>query len=105
MILSGALQIDPTEHAVAAASLSERLADLDRRRRAAEATVESLLATWHGEASTAFRTQWEAWSGAASSVVDELASGVTALGAARTDLVGADERTGTGAARLEGRLG
>ena len=45
MIISGTLLLDPVAHAAATASLGDRLAELDARRRAAESAVESLLAT------------------------------------------------------------
>lgn len=105
MIVSGTLHLDPVAHTAATHLLAERLTDLDVRRRAAEATVEGLLATWHGDASTAFRTQWEVWSEAAARVVDELDASVRALPGARADVVDADARAGIGAGRLEGRLG
>lgn len=101
MILSGTLQLDPAEHAAATASLAARLDDIDTRRRAAETTVEGLLHTWHGEAATAFRTEWEAWSTAAASVVSDLGAAVAALPSARAEVVIAD----SAAAQLGGRLG
>jgi WXG100 family type VII secretion target len=105
MILSGTLQLDPAAHAAATASLGDRLSDLDARRRTAESTVESLLATWHGDAAATFREQWEAWSRAASEVVDELGAAVAALPATASDVVGADDRRGVASDHVRGRLG
>lgn len=104
MIVSG-VRLDPSSHASATASLADRLADLDRRRGAAEAAVEGLLLSWRGEAAAAFRTQWDAWSSAAASVVDDLGASVAALAAARCDLTAADESSGPRSRELEGRLG
>ncbi|NYE35616.1 uncharacterized protein YukE [Nocardioides cavernae] len=105
MIVSGTLHIDPAEHAAATASLAARLDDLAARRRAAEATVEGLLRTWHGEAAAAFRDEWEVWSAAAASVVSDLDAAVSALPGARADVVRADGAAGTTTADLAGRLG
>ena len=105
MIISGTLLLDPVAHAAATASLGGRLSDLDARRRAAESAVEGLLASWHGAAASAFRDQWEVWSGAASAVVDQLGAAVDALPAAASDVVGADDRRGVVGDHLRGRLG
>lgn len=105
MIISGTLQLDPQAHAAATASLGDRLADLDARRRAAETAVQALLATWRGDAAAAFREQWEVWGRAATDVVDELGSAVAALTPTASDLVGADELGGAASDHLRGRLG
>lgn len=105
MILSGTLHLDPAAHAAATDSLTARLADLDARRRAAEATVTGLLAAWRGEAASAFRAEWEPWREAAASVSDGLGAAILALDLVRTDLVAADDGSGLGSARLAGRLG
>ncbi len=105
MILSGTLQLDPAAHATATASLGDRLSDLDARRRTAESTVEGLLATWHGDAASTFREQWEVWSSAASAVVDDLGAAVDALPSAAADVVAADDLRGVAGDHLRGRLG
>ncbi len=105
MILSGTLHLDPATHAAATSSLADRLADLDARRRAAEATVTGLLTSWRGEAAAAFRAEWESWREAALSVSDSLGDAIAALDRSRADVVAADDGSGLGSARLEGRLG
>ncbi|GAA5108983.1 hypothetical protein GCM10023339_08570 [Alloalcanivorax gelatiniphagus] len=105
MILSGTLHLDPAAHVAATTSLADRLADLDARRGAAESVVAGLLATWHGEAATAFRDEWESWREAATSVSAGLASAVTALDRARAARVSADDGSSDRSAMLEGRLG
>jgi WXG100 family type VII secretion target len=105
VILSGTLHLDPAAHAAATTSLADRLAELDTRRRAIEATVAGLLAGWRGQAATAFRSEWETWCQAAASVSDDLGATVAALDRARGDLLVADDDSGLGPARLEGRLG
>jgi WXG100 family type VII secretion target len=109
MTTSGTVHLDPAAHAAASTRLDDRLRDLDTRRRAAEASVERLLAAWHGEAATAFASQWETWSSAAAGVVDDLGAAVAALSGARGDIVTTDshvsQRPAATAGRLEGRLG
>lgn len=105
MILSGTLHLDPAAHAAASAVLAARLDDLDARRRAAEATVEGLLRSWHGEAAAAFRADWEVWSAAAAAVVSDLGSTVAELPRARADVDAADAAAGSSATDLSGRLG
>ena len=106
MILSGTLHLDPAAHAAATTSLADRLADLDARRRAAEATVTGLLATWRGDAAAAFRVEWESWSEAAASVSEVLGADIAALDRSRADVVSADDDSGLGSARLHAaRLG
>jgi WXG100 family type VII secretion target len=105
MILSGTLHLDPAAHAAATDTLTGRLADLDARRRAAEATVAGLLTSWRGEAATAFRAEWEEWRDAAASVSDGLGAAILALDLVRSDVVATDDGSGLGSARLAGRLG
>jgi WXG100 family type VII secretion target len=109
MTSSGTVHLDPAAHAAASTRLDDRLRDLDARRRAAEASVERLLAAWHGEAASTFASQWATWSSAAAGVVDGLGAAVAALSGARGDLVSADtvvsQRPAAMAAHLEGRLG
>jgi WXG100 family type VII secretion target len=105
MIISGTLRLDPAAHAAATATLGDRLSDLDARRRAAESSVEGLLAAWRGDAASAFREQWEVWSRAAGGVLDDLGAAVDALPAAAADVVGADEGRGVASDHLRERLG
>lgn len=109
MTSSGTVHLDPATHAAASVRLDDRLRDLDIRRRAAEASVERLFPAWHGEAATAFASQWATWSSAAAGVVDDLGAAVAALSGARGDLVAADadvsQRPPAMARHLEGRLG
>jgi uncharacterized protein YukE len=109
MTSSGTVHLDPAAHAAASTRLDDRLRDLDARRRAAEASVERLLAAWHGEAASTFASQWATWSSAASGVVDGLGATVAALPGARGDLVSSDtvvsQRPSAMAGQLAGRLG
>lgn len=109
MTSSGTVHLDPAAHAAASTLLDDRLGELDTRRRAAEASVERLLSTWHGEAAAAFGSQWETWRSAAAAVVEDLGDAVAALSGARSDLVTTDahvsQRPRAMAGHLEGRLG
>src|SRR5690242_3891011 len=105
MIISGTLQLDPVAHAAATASLADRLSDLEARRRSATSVVDGLLAAWHGDAASAFREQWEAWSRSAAGVVDDLGAAVDALPAVASDVVTADDQRGVASDHLRGRLG
>lgn len=105
MIISGTIALDPAAHAAATAAVRRRLEDLDERRRAAEQSVDHVLATWRGDAADLFRTRWEEWHRGALSVIDQLAVAADGLERAHRDLTGADQRTEQSAGRLTGRLG
>ena len=103
MILSGSVTLHPADHAASTSELRERLEDLDARRRRADRSIETVLATWRGSAADAFRETWEEWSRATSCLVDDLASAAQALDLARADLGRADASSAGSAHRLEGR--
>ena len=100
MILSGTITLSTAEHAATTAELRARLEDLDLRRRRADRTIETVLATWRGGAADAFRERWEAWSTATAGVVEELSAAAEALDAARLDLAAADASSADAAGRL-----
>ena len=104
MILSGTITLSPADHAATTAELRARLEDLEARRRRADHSIESVLATWRGDAADAFRARWEEWSTATAGVVDELVAAAQALDLARSDLATADCASGTSSERLAGRL-
>lgn len=105
MIISGNLALDRAAHRAASSSLSARLAELDERRRAAEACVDALLASWRGEAATCFAAHWQEWDGAATDVVDALSALLGAVDLARQDHLDTDCATAGRTAQLSGRLG
>ncbi len=104
MILSGTVTLDPAAHAASTAVLRERLEDLDVRRRRADRSIETVLATWRGSAADAFRVRWEEWSTATAGVVSELSEAAQALDLARGDLAGADALAVGSSDLLAGRL-
>ena len=100
MILSGTVTLDPADHAASTDALRARLEDLDLRRRRADHSIETVLATWRGGAADAFRERWEEWSAATASVVGELAAAVQALDLVRADVLAADASARAASERL-----
>lgn len=105
MIISGDLALDRAAHQAASSTLSARLAELDERRRAAEACVDALLSSWRGDAATHFASRWQEWDGAACDVVDALSALLGAVDLTRRDLLDADATAEVHSADLAGRLG
>ena len=101
MILSGTVTLSPADHTASTAELRARLEDLDRRRRRADRSIETVLATWRGDAADAFRSRWEEWSRATAGVVDQLSAAAQALDLARADAVSSDTSSSD---RFVGRL-
>ena len=104
MILSGTITLSPADHAATTAELRTRLEDLDLRRRRADRSIETVLATWRGDAADAFRARWEEWSAATAGVVDDLSAAAQALDLARSDLTSADSSAGASSERVARRL-
>ena len=105
MIVSGKLALDRTAHATASAELTTRLGDIEARRRAAESTVGSLLASWRGDASSHFSSRWREWDDAANDVIDSLSALLAAIDLAREELVDLDESVVVLPRQLGRRLG
>lgn len=91
MILSGHLHHDRRDRhgRTAADRLSERLADIDARRRVAERSVDALLASWQGGAVLHQQSGWQDWDLAANDVIDSLSALIGALDLAREELTDA----------------
>lgn len=105
MITSGTIALDPAAHASTTAAVRQRLEHLEERRRAAEQSVERVLATWRGDAADLFRGRWEEWNLGALGVIVQLAAAADALDLVRRDLTGADQQSAQSVGRLAGRLG
>lgn len=105
MIISGTIALDPAAHAATTAAVRLRLEHLEERRRAAEQSVERVLATWRGDAAELFRTRWEEWDRGALAVIEQLSVAADGLDHVRRELTGADGASEQCAGRLAGRLG
>jgi WXG100 family type VII secretion target len=105
MILSGTIALDPPAHAATTAAVRLRLEHLEERRRAAEQSVERVLATWRGDAADLFHTRWEEWNRGALAVIEQLSVAADGLDHVRRELSGADDRSEQSSGRLTGRLG
>ena len=105
MIISGTIALDPDSHAATTAALRWRLDQLEERRRAAERTVDLVLATWRGDAADSFRARWTEWNRGALAVIDQLTTAAHALDAARRDLTWVDQARAESSGLLTGRLG
>jgi WXG100 family type VII secretion target len=105
MIISGALTLDRTAHAAASSAMADRLAELEHRRRSAEAAVDVLLASWRGDAAAHFASHWQEWDAAATDVVDALSALLGAVDLARADLAAVDAARADSSDQLAGRLG
>jgi uncharacterized protein YukE len=88
MILSGHLHHDRHSR-TAAARLTDRLADIDARRRVAERSVDALLASWQGGAALHQQSGWQDWDLAANDVIDSLSALIGTLDLAREELTDA----------------
>jgi WXG100 family type VII secretion target len=102
---SAHLQLDPARVSVSADTIEARAADMVSRRAAVEESVESLLATWRGEAAVRFGALWAQWRDNADSVIEGLVGGVESIRGARDEMTATDADIGTSHARLRGRLG
>jgi WXG100 family type VII secretion target len=99
------IQLDLVHLSRAADDLVSRASDMASRRAQIEASVESLLSHWHGEAARRFGDFWEEWRDSADVVIDGLSTGVAAVRHSGVLLTSADASSGDAHARMQGRLG
>lgn len=99
------IRLDPAHLSLGADAMETRAADMATRRTHIEASVDALLATWHGDAADRFAGLWEEWRSGADGVIASLAASAVALRAARDDVAGADTSASETHDRLAGRLG
>jgi uncharacterized protein YukE len=92
MIISGHLQHDRTGRAVVSSFSAARVAEVDARRRAAEATIDALVVAWQGGAARHEGSGWHEWDDAAHDAIDALAALLGSLDLARQDLAESDPR-------------
>ena len=99
------IRLDPAQLSIGADAVEARAADMVTRRTHIEASVDSLLATWHGDAADRFALLWEEWRDGADDVIAGLAASAAALRAARDDVAGADGTSSEAHDLLSRRLG
>jgi WXG100 family type VII secretion target len=99
------LRLDPAQLSIGADAVEARAADMATRRTRIQASVDALLAGWHGAAADRFAGLWEEWRTGADSVIAGLASSAVALRSARDDVSLADGSSSETHAALGGRLG
>ncbi|HSF35946.1 MAG TPA: WXG100 family type VII secretion target [Nocardioides sp.] len=86
MIISGHLQHDRTGRAVVSSFTDARVAEVDARRRAAEASIDALVVAWQGGAARHQRSGWHEWDDAARDAIDALSALLAALDLARREI-------------------
>jgi WXG100 family type VII secretion target len=99
------IRLDPAHLSIGADAVEARATDMAARRARIQASVDVLLATWHGDAADRFAGLWEEWRTGADSVIAGLAASAVALRAARDDVSSADASSTETYDRLAGRLG
>lgn len=99
------VRLDPARLSVGADSVEARAADMAARRAEIEASVDTLLAGWRGDAAERFAGLWEEWRAGADAVISSLSSSAVALRAARDDVWSADDSCSEAHDLLARRLG
>ena len=99
------IRLDPAHLSIGADAIEARAADMATRRARIEASVDDLLAGWHGDAAHRFAGLWEEWRAGADGVIAGLAASAGALRTARDDVSLADASSSGTHDRLAGRLG
>jgi uncharacterized protein YukE len=87
MIISGHLQHDRSGRAVVSSFTAARIAEVDARRRAAEASIDALVVAWQGGTARHQRSGWQEWDDVAHDAIDALSALLGALDLARRELV------------------
>lgn len=99
------IRLDPAHLSIGANAVEARATDMATRRTRIEASVDTLLASWHGDAADRFAGLWEEWRAGADGAIAALAASAVALRAARDDVAVADTSSSETHDRLAGRLG
>ncbi len=101
----GTLTADHDAFRDAVAGLHDAAARLVSCRDRAARSVDGLLGTWRGTASSAYAAGWDEWSDGAAQVLDGLATMARLLDAVDTDLGVTDVSASATLGRLTARLG
>ena len=92
MIISGHLQHDRSGRAVVSSFAAARIAEVDARRRAAEASIDALVVAWQGGAARHQGSGWHEWDDAARDAIDALAALLGSLDLARQEVAELEQR-------------
>ncbi len=92
MIISGHVQHDRSGRAVVSSFAAARVAEVDTGRRAAEASIDALVAAWQGGAARHEGSGWQEWDSAARDAIDALAALLGSLDLARQELTELEHR-------------
>ena len=101
----GTLTADHEAFRDAVAGLHDAAARLTSCRDRAARSVDALLGSWRGTASSAYAAGWDEWSAGAAQVLDGLATMATLLDAVSVDLGATDDAAAASLSRLTARLG
>jgi WXG100 family type VII secretion target len=101
----GTLTADHEEFRDAVTGLHDAAERLTTCRDRAARSVDGLLGSWHGAASSAYAAGWDEWSDGAGRVLEGLATMATLLDAVSADLGATDTLSGASLDRLIARLG
>jgi WXG100 family type VII secretion target len=99
------VRLAPARLSLGAGAIQARADEMAVRRTHIEASVDSLLATWRGDAASRFAALWEEWRDGADTVIAGLSAGAVAVRDVRDDLCGADSRSSEIHDLLSRRLG
>ena len=89
MIISGHLQHDRSGRSVVSSFAAARIAEVDARRRAAEASIDALVVAWQGGTVRHQGSGWHEWDDAARDAIDALSALLGSLDLAREELAAA----------------
>jgi uncharacterized protein YukE len=92
MIISGHLHHVRSRRDVVSSFTAARTAEVDARRRAAEASIDALLVAWQGGSASHQRSGWQEWDDAAHETIDALSALLGALDLARREIADREQR-------------
>ena len=92
MIISGHLQHDRSSRAVVSSFTAARIAEVDARRRAAEASIDALFVAWQGGTARHQGSGWQEWDRASHDAIDALSALLAALDRARREIADLEQR-------------
>lgn len=86
MIISGHLHHDRSSRAGVSSSTAARIAEVDARRRAAAASIDTLVVAWQGGTARHQGSGWQEWDRASRDAIDALSALLAELDLARQEI-------------------